>query len=328
MKSILDEVTGSRAGRDDRILIAAIGRTGSTWLVNALANTPGTESWPEPDNIDANVEDGARYGSSGFGPYPVLTVGDDGGMYRALWDVIFKSGISFGFGAAMIPLLKPFLKLPKSILGPIVKTGGKALTLIPSRTERNLVKTIYGCFSLEWLVDTYDPRVIVTQRHPLSVIASWRDVDMAQFDLITRPELLSTYGNRYEGDPPSDQDSNLTRIAWIIGLLTTVMGDMLDRHPEWLLVNHEDMCIDPVTKFRALCEIVGIPWSERVAEYLTKANRPGEGFNPERIAEDQVNKWRSVLSPEEVQEAVEVLRRFPRMGWIRRPEEGEDQFQL
>ena len=327
MESILDVKPGPRYGRDDRILIVSISRTGSTWLSNALANTPGTESWPEPDNIDASADTNAKYGSSGFGPYPILNAGDDGGVYRALWDVVFKSGVSSKFLEAMIPILKPFLKLPKPILRPLVRAGGKVLTLLPSRSKRNLVKTVYASFAVEWLVDTYDPRVILTQRHPLSIIASWRDLNIPQFDLTTRPEFLSAYGDRYEGDPPSDQDSNLTRIAWIVGFLTTVMGDALDKHPEWLLVNHEDMCIDPVTKFRALCDVVGIPWSENVTDYLMKSNRPGEGLAPQRITSEQVNKWRAVLSQEEVKEAVEVLKRFPRMGWIRKPDDWEELFQ-
>ncbi|MDA8195661.1 MAG: sulfotransferase domain-containing protein [Actinomycetota bacterium] len=328
MESILNAKPSLRNGRDDRILIASISRTGSTWLVNALANTPGTRSWPEPDGIGTSLDATEKYGSTGFRPYPILKAGDDGGVYRALWDIVFKSAVSEKMASTVEPMLKPFLKLPKPILEPLVRAGGKALTMLPSRAERNLVKTVYGCFALDWFVDVYDPRVIVTQRHPLSVIASWRDVGIPQYDLITRPEFQEAYSDWYEGNPPSERDSNMTRIAWIVGFLTTVMSDAYDRHPEWLLVNHEDMCIDPVRKFKALCNVVGIPWSDKVADYLTKSNRPGEGLKPERITSEQVDKWRSILTENEVREAVEVLMRFPNKGWIRRPEDWEELLQL
>ncbi len=328
MQSIYDIQELADRGRVDRILIVAVGRTGSTWLTQALDHTPGTVSLFEPDNIDASRVPNANFGKSGFGPYPIIDPEDKGGVYRSLWDVVFKGGVTYKQLRKMSPFMHPLLKLPKPVLRYLVNIGGLALSSLPGKGQRNIAKTIYACFSIEWIVKNYNPQVIVTQRHPYSVIASWRDLGLPKFDLLTRPELLKRYRDRFEGEPPTAKDSELTQVAWLVGLQTAVLGEAVERHPEWVVVNHEDMCIDPVEKFRALCKIMRIPWSDDVEEFLESSNRPGEGMVTNRVTSEQVDKWRRVLSVEEVQEISSVLNRFPNHGWVVKPEDWEDLIQL
>ena len=320
MQSVFDIQEMANRGRTDRILIVGVGRTGSTWVKNALEKTPGTISWNEPDNIDASRDPDEAFGTSGFGPYPIIDPDDPGSVHRALWDVVFKSGLTHTQLRQMTPYLRPFLKLPKPILHPLVKAGGAALSVMPNKNQRNIAKTIYSCFSIEWIVKNYDPQVIVTQRHPYSVIASWRELDMPKFDLLTRPELLKRYGDQFGGNPPTASDSELTQAAWIVGLQTAALGAAAEKHPEWVIVNHEDLCVDPVEKFRALCKVVHIPWSDKVAEFLETSNRPGKGLVTNRVASEQVDKWRRVLKSDEVEEIASVLNRFPNYGWVAKPD--------
>lgn len=322
MQSILEQRDFPRSGRRDRILIAAVGRTGSSWLVRALGRSEGTEMWFEPDTIDL-VPDAGFVGTTGFGPYPIIHPGEDGGVYRSLWDVVFTAGVTRKQADKIIPLVRPLMKLPNSVLQPMIRLGGKVISKVPMQRQRNLAKTILAPFAIEWLVETYDPRVVVTQRHPYSMVASWRDIKLPKFDLLTRPAFRELYGDRYEGEPPTDADSDLTQAAWVVGFLTTILGEAVDRHPEWLVVNHEDMCIDPIAKFQALSEILEIPWSTKVAEYLEASNRPGQGFVNNRISSEEVNKWRKNLSPDEIDEIRSVLSRFPRHGWIKQPDDWE-----
>ncbi|NNN16720.1 MAG: hypothetical protein HKL82_12825 [Acidimicrobiaceae bacterium] len=307
-------------GRDDRILVAGISRSGSSWLIEALGVTPGTKRWYEPDNIDADPTGTKPVGRSGFGPYPIIHPGDDGGVFKSLWDVAFGSTVHLDrFGGLLIPILRPMLKLPQPILHRLVRVGSKVLTTLPGKTDRIAVKSVYTCFCLDWLVEEYDPKVIIIQRNPLNVISSWRELKIPAFDLMTRPELIRLYADRYEGPPPTLEDSPLTRMAWQVGLTTTAMGDSLDRHPGWVVANHEDLCVEPAKKFKALFEKVGVPWSEDVEAYLEKSNRPGEGLKPVRVTSEQVDRWKSRLTASEVEEINSVLARFPRKGWIREP---------
>ncbi|MGC8480271.1 MAG: hypothetical protein ACP5PJ_01870 [Acidimicrobiales bacterium] len=319
MESVLDMKGRTLSGRDDRILVPAISRSGSSWLIGALGATPGTERWYEPDNIDADPSGQGEVGKSGFGPYPMIRPGEDGGVYRSLWDVVYKGALPYDFSTRLIPIARPLLKLPPSVLHPLVRLGSRALTSMQIGKRRIAAKSVYACFCLEWLVSQYDPKVVMIQRHPLSIAASWRELGIPFFDLATRPELLELYGDRYEGDPPSEEDSLMSRIAWHIGLLNMALGDALDRNSGWMLVNHEDLCIDPEAKFKALCEILGLQWSENVAAYLKASNRPGTGLTPVRVTSEQVKRWKGRLTDEDMNEVLTVLSRFPRNGWIREP---------
>jgi hypothetical protein len=107
--------------------------------------------------------------------------------------------------------------------------------------------------------------------------------------------------------------------AWTVGLLTTVLGESLDQHPEWPLVQHEDLCTDPQTKFREVYTATGLTWGEAADRYLVESNRPGEGLRPVRVTSDQPDKWKQRLGPAEVTMVEETLAQFPSRGWVRHP---------
>ena len=311
-------------GRADRILVAGIARSGSSWLIEALKATPGTKCWYEPDNIDADPFGKKPIGSTGFGPYPMISPGSDGGVHKSLWDVVYNGRVPVTpRGNMLMPVVKPLMKLPKPILHPLFRLGTKLFTILPGGSDRVAVKSVFTAFCIEWMVEQYDPKVVMLQRNPISIVASWRDLKIPLFDLATRPQLIKEYGDRYVGDPPSESDSELTKIAWQVGLVTMAMGDSYDRHPEWLLVDHEDLCVEPARKFRNLCERLDIPWSDAVAQYLESSNRPGTGFEPVRVTSEQVDKWLKKLSSAEIDEITQVLARFPRKGWVREPGQNE-----
>jgi hypothetical protein len=304
------------AGRADRILLAGVARSGTSWLIRAFAATPGTQHYYEPDNIDADPTGQRAVGRSGFGPYPTLAPGEPAGLYEPLWDAVFAGRLPKRRGVKLVAA-RAALKLPPSVRAPLIRGSARVLTNLPGGPDRTVVKTIYGAFSLEWLVRRYDTRTLVIQRHPLNVVSSWREVGIPGFDLTTRPALLARYRDRFDGDPPAADASELQKIAWQVGLLTTVIGDSLDQHPEWLLVDHEFLCADPVTRIKDLCRRLEVPWSDDVATFLHESNRPGEGLKPVRVTAEQPTRWRGRLTDDEVAEISAVLDHFPRAGWIR-----------
>lgn len=305
-------------GRADRVLLTGVARSGTSWLIRAMAATPGTRHYYEPDNVDADPT-GARPSShSGFGPYPTISPGDRGGPYRPLWNTVFAGRLPPRRGVKLTAA-RAALKLPRPIREPLIRTSSRVLTALPGGPERTAVKTIYAAFCLDWLVEEYNPRVVVLQRHPLNVVSSWRELQIPGFDLTSRPSLLARYRDRFDGDPLPADASELARIAWQVGLLSTAIGDSLDRHPGWLLVNHEELCADPISRIRGVCDGIGMPWSSDVERFLNESNRPGEGLKPIRVTSEQPNRWRGRLSDAEVEEIVGVLDRFPRHGWVREP---------
>ncbi len=324
MSAVLDSKNEVLAGRSDRVLLVGVARSGTSWLIRALAATPGTLHYYEPDNVDSDPTGTRPVGRSGFGPYPMINPGDDGGMFRPLWDAAFAGRLpkvqQIDKGLKL-QAVRAVLKLPRAVREPLISAGSRVLTALPGGPERTVIKTIYAPFSLEWLTQRYDPRVVVIQRHPLNVVSSWRELKIPGFDLTSRPALLEKYRDRFEGDPLDANASELTKTAWQVGLLTTAIGDVLDKNPQWLMVDHEDLCDDPSVKIRAVCDRLGIPWSSSVDDFLNESNRPGEGLKPVRVTKEQPNRWRGRLTDDEVEEITSVLGRFPRKGWIREPSE-------
>jgi Sulfotransferase family len=321
MSAVLTD-EGVLKGRADRILLIGIARSGTSWLSRAMAVTPGTLHYYEPDNVDADPTGQRPAARHGFGPYPIIGPGDDGGQFRALWDAAFAGRLPHMKPAgAQLKAMRMLLKLPSSVREPLISAGARVLTAMPGGPERTAIKSIYSTFYLEWLVKRYDPRVVAIQRNPLNVVSSWRELQIPGFDLTTRPALLELFRDRYEGPPPARDSSELSKIAWQVGLLTTAVGDALERHPEWLLVTHEYLCEDPSERMRYVLERAGMPWSPDVERFLEESNRPGQGLVPQRVTKDQPTRWRGRLSDEEVAEITSVLARFPRRGWIREPGE-------
>jgi hypothetical protein len=317
MSTVLSE-EGVLQGRADRILLIGVARSGTSWLSRAMAATPGTVHYYEPDNVDADPTGQRPAAQHGFGPYPIIRPGEDGGQFRALWDAAFAGRLpQMKQSGLQLQAMRAVLKLPKSIREPVISLGGRVLSSLPGGPERTAIKSIYSSFYLEWLVERYDPRVVVIQRHPLNVVSSWRELQIPGFDLTTRPAILEHFRDRYEGDPLGPNASELAKIAWQVGILTTAIGDALDRHPEWLFVTHEDLCLDPVPRIRYVLERAGMPWSSDVERFIEDSNRPGEGLKPQRVTADQPTRWKGRLNDDEVEEITSILGRFPRRGWIR-----------
>lgn len=318
-------MTGDGAGANGSsrpILLLGVARSGTSWLGHTLGRAPGVRFYYEPDNIDADPTGARRPGGLGFGPYPIIDVNDSGSPFAAVWDLVFAGRMP---EVEKKPILLParlVLRLPRRIRDPLVHGAAAAMARFPLRGARPIVKSIYTVFSAEWLTARYRPDVLVIQRNPLNVISSWRQLDIPLFDLSSRRDIRERYLEPLGIDPPADRDSSLARIAWHVALLTHVLGETSERHPEWRLITHEDLCVEPMIAMRAIFDEVGLTWTSEVERFLEASNRPGEGLKPVRVSTEQPDRWRKRLTPDEVREIEDVLARFPRRGWLSPPPPG------
>jgi hypothetical protein len=304
-------------GRPDRILLLGVARSGTRWLATALGHAEGTRLVKEPDNVDADPK-GHGPGRLGFGPYPIIGVDDRAPQFRALWDLAF---------AARVPNTKGWrqtaargaLRLPRQMRDPLLRRSAQAIAALPGRAQHVVVKSIYAPFYAGWLVRNYNPKVIVIQRNPLNVISSWVDLDVHGFDLLDRPWIRERYLDRLNLALLPEGDAALQHAALCVGLVTWAMSELIDHHPEWLLVTHEDLCVDPDARIRDVSERAGLGWGDGIEQFLHESDRPGTGFSNVRVTRDQPNRWRGRFNDDQVAEVEEVLSRFPTRGWIREP---------
>jgi hypothetical protein len=286
-----------------------------------MGKAPGVRFYYEPDNVDADPSGERTAGRRGFGPYPMIDPGEDDNAFTPLWDMVFSG--RFPFGAERKQRLRPAAKValhvPRGVRDPLVRRAAALSARLPSRRGWTIVKSIYATFSLDWLTQRYQPQVVAIQRHPFNVVSSWRQLHIPLFDLDTRPAVRERFLQPLGIEPPAPDSSELTRIAWLVGLLTHVLGEAVDRHPQWHLATHEDLCADPATNIHEIFDRVGLTWTDEVERFLSENDQPGEGLKPMRVTAEQPDRWRQRLSDAEVAEITEQLARFPRGGWVRQP---------
>jgi hypothetical protein len=312
-------LNGHRNGTPGRVLLVGVARSGTSWLGHALGRARGVRFYYEPDNVDADPTGVRRAGGLGFGPYPMIQPGEENTPFASLWDMVFAGRMPPVDRRPMLLAARVALRVPRSIRDPLVRGVATMAAKMPSRSDFTVVKSIYAVFSLDWLVERYNPQVIAIQRHPLNVVSSWRQLHIPLFDLAARPAIIDRYLEPLGIEPPRVDASELSRIAWQVGLLTHVLGDAVDGHPEWRMVTHEDLCREPVTGMRDTFDSLGLAWTDDVERFLNESNRPGEGLEPTRVTTEQPHRWRKRLTDAEVEEIEGVLDRFPRRGWVRVP---------
>jgi Sulfotransferase family len=302
-------------GRPDRLLLLGVARSGTRWLATALGHADATRVVKEPDNVDADPT-GTGVSRFGFGPYPMIEPGDDAPQFRALWDLAFSDRVPNKPGLRRTAA-RAALRLPRGIRDPLMRRTAQAMSALPGRSPHVVVKSIYAHFYVEWLLGYYQPRVVVIQRNPLNTISSWIELGVQGFDLFDRPAVRERYLEPLGISAPPPSASVTQRCAAWVGLLTTVLAGHVDRHPEWLLVTHEELCVDPQVRIREVCDRVGLTWSAEIERFLSESNRPGQGFSHIRVTHEQPTRWRNRLSDQQLDEIEEVLAQFPSRGWIR-----------
>ena len=293
------------------IFLVGTARSGSTWTLGVLGQAPGITATEEPDYI---VDEARGPGSRGFRSYPVLWPGDRDRNFEALWDVAFAGATPRTAGR--IRAGKAFYNLPRALRDPLLPVVARMMSRRPRRT---VVKSIRAGFAAEWIAARYQPQVVVLQRDPLNVVPSWIEQAIRHFDIWQRQDIRARYLDRLGIQPPAPSSTHHERAAWCVGLVTTALGEAVKRHPEWILVTHEETCLDPPARFRELFERLDLTWSDSIERYVRDSNQPGEGKATNRVASELPGRWRERLSDDQVVAIQRVLDAFPTRGWVREP---------
>jgi hypothetical protein len=302
--------------------VAGAPRTGTTWIAQVLSRAEGVAWINEPDNEWPNIY--ALKAKLSVGRFPVLTESDRAPRgYEQLWKKSLAGFRQSRYQGALAWKLdqgeKTMLDLWRAMCdhaNPRISARLRLLTWLarpPSASadaDRVIVKSVHAPLALEWIWARLRPQTLVVLRHPLNVIASWLELGWGGCALEANPTVRARFAGRWDLPQLEGDASRLQRLAWEAGLFTCALRDGVDRHPEWIAVSHEDLCIDPVLRFRDLFRRIDYQWSQKAKDYLEETNRPGEGWSTYRVAADQPERWRRRLSREQISEIWSVLSRI------------------
>ena len=178
------------------------------------------------------------------------------------------------------------------------------------------MKSIDVPLALEWLVARVRPQVVLVRRHPLDVVASrvqlgFLDDTVGYLD----ERAVATRLERWQSPARPVDARSFAHLVWMAGFAMSAYADVASAHPEFHVVDHERLCSDPTREFQRLVTNLGLVWTDDCHEYLKVSNRPGTGWETNRISAKQPGKWQTTLTGEQREEARELLGQFPIARW-------------
>jgi hypothetical protein len=135
------------------------------------------------------------------------------------------------------------------------------------RGRHALIDDPCSTFSAAWFAQRLGCAVVVSVRHPLSFVGSWRrlgwKVDL--YDLLDQPllmrDLLGPYADELRA--MADSADQVAKAALLWRVTYDVLGDLDARQPGLLHIKrYEDLASDPEAGFRELYGICGLTWTE------------------------------------------------------------------
>jgi hypothetical protein len=291
-----------------RILVGGLARSGTTWFSQVIASAPGVQYIHEPDTLTNDPF--AYIGTRGLRFEEPLQPGESIPGYELMWDVAFAGGWPDGRVGRVARRVAFHPRIPR----PIAIASSTALARVVRRrrppTAHQVVKSVRMLLTIEWIADRYRPKVVVVWRSPLNVLGSFREQEMTTTaGSVVRRRFETTAA----GPPPRDPDGN---VFWTICARLGLLLEAAERHPDWLIVRHEEVAADPPAQFRDVFARLELPWSRDVDAFLDASNEPGTGWETKRVASREATRWKERLSRDQIATAGEVLQRFSEVPGI------------
>ncbi len=177
--------------------------------------------------------------------------------------------------------------------------------------ERPLLKDPFAVFSAPWFAERLDCRVVITVRHPAGFASSLKRLGWSfDFrDLLDQPLLMRDHLEQDRVDMeamPADDIVGQAALLW--RMIYRVVHATRGQHPEFIVVRHEDLSLDPVRGFRALYESLGLDFTPRVEKTILASSSSENPTEPlkKKIhsvkldSRANVKSWRKRLSPDEI----------------------------
>jgi hypothetical protein len=186
-----------------------------------------------------------------------------------------------------------------------------AVPLVADGSKENIVvKSVHAPLALEWIRQRFNPEVLVVRRHPYNVLASRLELGFkpGPRDVRSSGEFAR---KAWDVEPVAPDDPPLLQEAFHLGVLLLALNDAVDRHPEWQVVRHEELCAEPVVGLSDVAARLGLEWTAQAEAFVRESNKSGTGYATNRIAEEQPERWRRRLKPEQLSTIDSALARLP-----------------
>lgn len=293
------------------ILVAGAHRSGTTWVGRMLAADPNTAYISEPLNVlhrpgvlRAEVKHWYQY----------VAPENEAQYLPAFRDLLAFKYFLFD-EIKSLRSRKDFLRMGRDLA---IFTNGRL------RKQRALLKDPFAVFSAPWFAQRFDCQVVITARHPAAFASSLKRLNWAfDFrDLLDQPLLMRDYLEadraRMTACPPGDI---VAQAALLWRMIYRAVDSMRSLYPDFKIVRHEDLSLDPVAGYQALYQALGLAFSDRVRDTILNSS---SSENPTELSKKKVHSvkldsranmdnWKKRLTAEEISKIRELTEDVSRL---------------
>ena len=179
------------------------------------------------------------------------------------------------------------------------------------RGQRLLLKDPFAVFSTPWFARRLDCRVVITVRHPAAFASSLKRLSWA-FDfqhLLSQSLLMRDHLEPFREEMQSTRPDDVigqSALLWKLIYRSVHMNQELNR--DFIIVRHEDVSRDPIPRYRALYQALGLDFTTRVEKTILNSS---SSENPTELSRKKVHavkldsrssigNWKKRLTGEEI----------------------------
>jgi len=238
------------------LLITGSTRSGSTYVGRVISKSIHYSYLPEPCNCKWGIQ-----GISHFYPYP-------SSFYKNLFDDFFNLNYKFKTG----PKRNPIRYIIKKTIGNKNTMAGQYYKYISNHFSNMLLKDPNAAFLSDYFHEKHNVYVLVLVRHPMAFANSqkrmgWRfDFN----DFLFQKELIKDYLSE-EKDLMSLKLNYDEECGFLWHCIYKVLHDYNEKHRDskrWMVIRHEDICLEPDRAFKDICDFVGITMGKRMKAFI------------------------------------------------------------
>jgi hypothetical protein len=179
------------------------------------------------------------------------------------------------------------------------------------RGQRALLKDPFAVFSTPWFAKRLNCKVVITVRHPAAFASSLKRLNWPfDFqDLLAQPLLMRDHLEPFRGEIQSVKAGDVIgQSALLWKLIYNSVHTIHELNPDFIVVRHEDLSLDPIPGYRTLYGALGLEFTPRVEKTILKSSN---SENPRELSRKKVHafkldsranvdNWKKRLTAEEI----------------------------
>lgn len=280
------------------ILVTGAHRSGTTWVGKMLAANPDAAYISEPLNV---LHRRGVYRAEVKHWYQYITAENEANYLPAFQQLLnFRYHLFAELGS--LRSQKDFLRMGRDLS---IFMKGKLLG------QRALLKDPFAVFSTPWFAQKLNCKIVITIRHPGGFASSLKRLDW-RFDfrdLLDQPMLMRDHleADRAEMESmPADDIVGQSALLW--RMIYRSVHATRQWFPDFKVVRHEDLSLDPVAEYKSLYGSLGLTFDEKVRDTILNSS---SSENPTELSKKKVHSvkldsranmsnWKKRLTPEEI----------------------------